>query len=63
MGLPRKFEDAPSSRSIDISGLNTDKNFPIVSAKRITTNFGPTNLLNIPDSDSAATLQILLPKR
>jgi len=63
MDLPRKFEAANSSRSINISELDTDKKYPIVSAKRIITKFGPTALLTIQDSDSAAALQIFLPKR
>ena len=63
MDLHRKFEDATSSRSINISELDTDKKNPIVSAKRITTKFGPTTHLNIHDSDSAAALLIVLPKR
>jgi len=63
MDLPRKFEAGTSSRSINISELDTDKKYPIISAKRITTKFGPTVLLTIHDSDSAAALQIFLPKR
>jgi len=63
MNLPRKFEAGTSSRSINISELDTDKTYLIVSAKRITTNFGPTTHLTIHDSDSAAALQIFLPKR
>ena len=63
MDLPTKFEAATSSRSINISELDTDKKYPIVSAKRIITKFGPTALLTIHDSDSAAALQIFLPKR
>jgi len=60
MDLPRKFEDATSSRSINIIELDRDKKYPIVSAKRFTTKFGPTSLLTIHDSDS---LNIFLPKR
>ena len=52
-------EDATSSRSINISELDTEKQYPVVSAKRITTKFVPTNLFTIHDSDSAAALQIL----
>ena len=63
MDLPRKFEAATSSRSINIVELDTDKKYPILSAKRITTKFGPTAHLTIHDSDSAAALQIFLPKR
>jgi len=63
MELPRKFQSATPSRSININELDTDRKFLIVSAKRITTKFGPTTLLNIHDSDSAAGLQIFLPKR
>ena len=53
MDLLRKFEAAISSRSINISELDTDKKYPIVSAKRITTKYGPRTLLNIHDSVSA----------
>ena len=63
MDLPRKFEAATSSRSININELHTDKKYPIVSAKRITTKFGQTTHLTIHDSDSAAALEIFLPKR
>jgi len=63
MDLPRKFEAATSSRSINISDQDTDKKYPTVSAKRITTKFSPTAHLTILDFDSAAAPQIFLPKR
>jgi len=63
MDLPRKFEDATSSQSINISELDMDRKCPIVPAKRITMKFGPTTLLSIQNSDSTAALKIFLPKR
>ena len=63
MDLAAKFELANSSQSISIRDLFVDKKYPVVGARRITTKFGPTTLLNLQDSDSAATLQIFLQKR
>jgi len=59
MDLPRKFEDATSSRSINISGLDTEEKYPIAITKWIATKFGPTTLLTIHVSKSAAVLHIL----
>jgi len=39
-----------------------DKKYHAVHAKRIVMKFGPTTLLTLQDSDSAANLQIFLPK-
>jgi len=63
MELGAKFEVATSSQSISIRDLVVDKKYPIVSAKKITTKFGPSTLLTLQDSDSAATLLIFMPKR
>jgi len=62
MDLPRKFEDASYSRSINIGELDKDNKYPIFRTKRITTMIVPTTRLTIHDSESAA-LQIFLPKR
>ena len=61
MDLHKKFEYATSSPSLNISEVDTDRKYTIVSVKRITTKFGATTLLTIHDSDSAS-LQIFLPK-
>ena len=52
--LRKKSEEAISSRSINISELDTYIHVSIVSAKSITTKFDPTILLTIHDSYSAA---------
>jgi len=62
MDLPKKFEDATSSPSINISEEDTERKYPIFSSKRITIYFGLTTVLTIHDSDFNA-IQIFLPKR
>jgi len=62
MDLAKKFEDATSCHSVNINFLDTDKMYPIVRAKRITSKFGPTILLIIQNSEST-TVQIFLTKR
>jgi len=62
MELAKKFEDATSCQSVNINSLETDKKYPIVRAKRMTSKFGPTVLLTIRDSEST-TVKIFLPKR
>ena len=62
MDLAAKLELATSSHSISIRDLVVDKKYPIVHAKRVVTKFGPMTLLTLHDSDSAASLQIFLPK-
>jgi len=52
-----------SSQSINISELDTDREYPIVHAKGITMKYGLKTLLTIQDSDSIAALQIFLPNR
>jgi len=48
---------------MNISELDTDREYPIFRAKGITTKFGLKTLLTIQDADSTAALQIFLPKR
>ena len=62
MELAKKFEDATLCQSVNIISLDTDKKYPIVRAKRITSKFGPSVLLTIRDSEST-TDQTFLPKR
>ena len=62
MELAKKFEEATSCQSVNINSLSTDKKYPIVRTKRMTSKFGPTILLTIRDSEST-TVQIFLPKR
>jgi len=62
MELAKKFEEATSCQSVNINSLDTNKKYPIVRAKRMTSKFGPTVLLTIRDSEST-TVQICLPKR
>ena len=63
MDHPRKFEAATSSQSMNISELDTDREYPIVRAKGIATKFGLKTILTIQDADSTAVLQIFLPNR
>ena len=62
MELAQKFEEATSCQSVNINSLETDKKYPIVRAKRITSKFGPTVLLTPRDSEST-TVQTYLQKR
>jgi len=62
MELEKKFEVATSCQSVNINSLHTDKKYPIVRAKRMTSKFGPTVLLTIRDSESTI-VQTFLPKR
>ena len=59
--LAKKFEEATSCQSVNINSLDRDKTYPIVRAKRITSEFGPTVLLAVRESEST-TVQIFLPK-
>jgi len=62
MNLAKKFEEATSCVTTNISSLVIEKTYPIVHAKRITTKYGPTVLLNVRDSESSV-VQIFTPKR
>ena len=61
MDLAKRFEEATSSTSFNISSLVMNRLYPIVCAKRINTKFGSTVLLSIRDSNE--NVQIFLPKR
>ena len=62
MDLAKRFEEATSCTSDNLSSLGINKLYPIVRAKRITTKYGPTLLLSLRDSE-ASMVQIVLPKR
>ena len=62
MELAKKFEEATSCQSVNINSLDTDKKYPIVRTKQITSKFGPTVLLTIRNSEST-TVQTVLAKR
>jgi len=62
MELAKQFEEATSCQSVNICSLETDKKYPIVRAKRITSKFGLTVLLTICDSEST-TVQTFLSNR
>jgi len=62
MEIAKKLEEATSCKSVNINSLETDKKYPIVRAKRMTSKFEPTVLLTIRDSEST-TVQTFLPKR
>jgi len=61
MYLAKRFEEATSSTSVNISSLVVNMSYPIVRAKRINTKFVSTILLSIRDSD-VNIVQIFLPK-
>jgi len=62
MDLAKKFEEATSCVTTNISSLDIEKTYPIVPAKRITTKYGPTVLLIVRDFESSV-VQIFTPKR
>jgi len=62
MDLAKRFEEATSSTSVNISSLEINKLYPIVRAKNINTKFGPKISLSIRDSE-AKIVQLFLPKR
>jgi len=62
MDLAKRFEEATSYISVNLSSLEVNKLYPIVRAKRITTKYRPTVLLSIRDYE-ASMVQIFLPKR
>jgi hypothetical protein len=62
MDLDRKFQDVTSGNSVKISSLEVDRKYPITSAQRIVTKFGPTVLLSIRDTPFH-TVKAFMPKR
>ena len=62
MELAKKFEETTSCQSVNNNSLETDKKYPIVRAKRMTSKFRPTILLTIRISEST-TVHTFLPKR
>ena len=62
MDLAKKFEEATACKTNNINSLEKEKLFPIVRAKRISSEYGPTVLLTVRDSESCV-VQIFLPKR
>ena len=58
----KRFEEAISCTSVNLSYLEINKLNPIVRAKRITTKYGPTVLLSIRESE-ASMIHNFLPKR
>jgi len=62
MYIAKRFEEATSRTSVNISSLVMNKLYPIVRAKRMNTKFGSTVLLSIRDSDENI-VQIFLRKR
>jgi len=62
MDVAKRFEEATSSTSVNISSLEMNNLYPIVHAIRINTTFGSTVLLSIRDFE-ANIVQIFPPKR
>ena len=62
MDLAKRFQEATSGTSVNISSLEINNLYPIVRAKRINTEFGFTVLLSIRDYEAKIVL-IFLPKR
>jgi len=62
MDLAKRFEEATTTASVNISSLIQNRPYPIVHAKRINTKYGPTFLLSIRDVDEKL-VDIFLSKR
>jgi hypothetical protein len=62
MDLQKKFQEASSSQVIRVNTMEVNKNYPIVSAERITTKFEPTVLMHIKEQPSKV-VKVYLPKR
>jgi len=58
----KKIQEASSSQVIRVNTMEMNKNYPIVSAERITTKFGPTVLMHIKEQPSKV-VKVYLPKR
>jgi len=61
-GSTKRFVEATTTASANISSLILNRPYPIVHAKRINTKYGPTVLLSIRDVDEKI-VDIFLPKR
>jgi len=62
MDLAKGFEEATAYATVNISSLEINEQYPIASAKRMTTKNRPNILLSIRESE-ARIVQIFLPKR
>jgi len=62
MDLAKRIEEATAYVTVNISSLSIIKLYPIVNAKRVTTQYGPSVLLGIRESE-ARIVQLFLPKR
>ena len=61
MDLAKRFEEATTTASVNISSLILNRPYPMVHAKRINTKYGPTVLLSIRDV-AENIVYIFLPK-
>jgi hypothetical protein len=62
MDIVSKFQAANACRHVNISSLETGRQYPIVFAERVTTRFGSTVLMVIQDSPKS-TVKVFLPRR
>jgi hypothetical protein len=62
MDLVTKFQAANACRYVNISSLETGRQYPIVFAERATTRFGSTVLMVIQDSPTS-TVRVFLARR
>jgi len=62
MDLAKRFEKATAYASVNVTSMEPHKFYPIVSAKRISTQYGPTLVLTLRISETSI-VQIFLIKR
>jgi hypothetical protein len=60
--LAKKFQDATSCSSVNISSLEADQKYPITRAERMVMKLWPTVLMSITD-ESDRTVKVFMPKR
>jgi hypothetical protein len=62
MFLNKKFQDAASSYAVKINTLEVAGKYRITAAERVNTNYGPTVLLSIKESQHNI-VKVFMPKR
>ena len=58
----RRFKEASSNRSVTISSLHKNKEYPVLRAERVETKYGVSILLTVRES-SVDVVRVYLPKR
>ena len=62
MDLTQKFDGVTCDTTVSVSELDVNRKYRILRAKRLTTRFGPTEILSVKGED-AAPVQIFLPRK